>query len=56
MRHAARSLVLVLTSSLAVPGHARSQEICCREAALGIATDYRVAGLEDRRFDHATYA
>ena len=55
MRHAARSLVLVLTSSLAVPGHARSQEICCREAALGIATDYRVAGLEDRRFTHELY-
>jgi hypothetical protein len=55
MRHAVRSLVLVLTCSLSVTAHARGQAVCCREAALEVAADYRVPGLEDRRFTYDLY-
>lgn len=55
VRRAGTGLVLILAAGLAVVGQLRAQEVCCRKAALGIATDYRVAGLEDRHFNHELY-
>ena len=41
-------------ATLATPGALASQSVCCLTEGLAIAGQYRVAGLEDRRFDHDT--
>ena len=42
-------------ATLATPGALASQSVCCLTEGLAIAGQYRVAGLEDRRFNHDTY-
>ncbi len=38
-----------------VPGNAVGQAACCLEAGLAIAQQYRIPGLDDRRFTHEQY-
>ena len=44
-----------IVAALVIPGPVVGQTSCCLAEGLAIAEQYRVAGLEDRRFDHEIY-
>jgi hypothetical protein len=45
----------VIVAILATPGSVAGQSRCCLAEGLSVAREYRVAGLDDRRFTHETY-
>jgi len=45
----------VIVAALVTPGSVASQSPCCLAEGLSVAAQYRVAGLDDRRFNHETY-
>lgn len=50
-----RWVIGAVVVAVATPGIAAAQTSCCLVEGLSIAGQYRVAGLEDRRFNHETY-